>query len=452
MKKFETIVFVLLLMIALLMQGCSSSKYPEERNKQWVKDIEYVQKSLPLLHANLFALMKEEDFNTQMEKLKKDIPEINDDEIQIRLMEILAPAGDAHLIVMNVFNDVMDLFASNAFYGVSCESGLKEMLPVKALWFGDDMIVVQADKEYEELLGAKMVKIGDKPVSEAMDSINTLISHNNQQRLKYMNVMLFCHPQVLRHFGLLKGDKLSLELIQENGQTISKDVKVKKLEKIRMVSVTESLSERPLYMSREDYFWYEYLPESNAVYFRLRTYGDMSIPVKATYGEEVKKTSKEPSPYNSFSTFLQDMIKCIEDKKPEKIIIDLRGNNGGYIPILDPLRKFIKDNQNIPVEGSVFILEDKGCFSAPILDGTLYKPDLKALVVGEETGERPFIMGAGAYVLSLPNSRVSILYAKGEFKAVDENVHTLVPDIKVDTTFEDYKNGVDPVLQKALDY
>ena len=451
MKRGKNIIFILLIICTLLVQGCSSTKgYPEKRNENWVKDIEEIQKKLPVEHANLYAHITEEDFNSQMEKLKMDVPDINDDEIQIRLMEILTPVQDTHLLIMNFYSDVMKIFSSDCFYSLSLSSSLKEIMPLKTMWFGDELIVVEADVEYKDLLGAKLSTINGKPIAEAMDKISAIIPHTNLQRLKFLNVMFLCHPQVLRHFGLMDKDKVNIEFISQDGQAIAKEIGIKKLENISFVAIMDSLSEKPLYASKDDPFWYEYLLEEKTLYFRLRSYGSMFIPNKVTYGEREKVTNADQS-FSKFNEFLNSMIKDIEEKKPEKIVIDLRGNNGGYPVILEPLRRYISKNNSIPKEGCVFLLEDRGCFSAPILEGSYHKNRLKALIVGEPAGERPFKYGGRAAEITLPNSKLSILYAEREFKPVDEKVDTLMPDIAVELTFEDYQKGIDPFLKAVLE-
>jgi C-terminal processing protease CtpA/Prc len=207
-------------------------------------------------------------------------------------------------------------------------------------------------------------------------------------------------------------------------------------------------------MTKNDLYWYEYLPETKAVYFKLSTYGEMEVLNKRNYNKESNISSGERTrDFGDFASFLEDMIAFMKDNKPEKLVIDLRGNNGGIPSILKDLREYIEWDSDFPERGSVFLLVDKGSFSAPILECTFYKDNLKAIVVGEPTGERPFVFGCGgADSLMLPKSRVSILYSAGEFTPIDKNIDSVVPDLVVNVSFEEYRNGIDPVLKAALDY
>lgn len=455
MKNKKKLLCIFLLLIVFSLQGCSAaSAYTDERNEFWIKDMEYVQHNLPIRHANLFANITKEEFNSQMDKLKKDIPSINDDEIQIRLMEILAPAEDAHLLIMNFAADMMKHFSAETFYSLKLKSNMDYILPIKTKWFGDELIITEVHSDYKEILGARLEKINNKPIEDVIEKINTLIPHNNEQRLKFLNVMFLSHPQVLRHFNLLKGESLSMEFKNMDGKIIKKNIKVMNTNDVHFMSVMDNQKEKPLYMTKNDLYWYEYLPEAKAVYFKLSTYGEMEVLNKRNYNKESNKSSGERArDFGDFASFLEDMIAFMKDNKPEKLVIDLRGNNGGIPSILKGLREYIEWDSDFPEKGSVFLLVDKGSFSAPILECTFYKDNLKAIVVGEPTGERPFVFGGGgADTMMLPNSRVSILYSAGEFAPIDKNIDSVVPDIVVNVSFEEYRNGIDPVLKAALDY
>lgn len=457
MNKVSSVLLALVLITSLVFAGCAQQTfkpYPEERNKFWLEDIDYIQKSLPQRHANLFAHISEKDFVSKMEKLKEDIPNISDEEIPVRLMEIFAPVQDAHLFIVNFHSDMQKLFSVKTFLNVSLDSRLSTILPLKTGWFGESLYVTEIDSEYSKALGTKLVKINGLPINEVMGRINGLIPHNNEQRLRFLGPMHLVNPQVLRHFDLLKKDTAACVFQKENGETFNLNIKVKNKDDVKFAALLDNVRQKPLAMKSDALYWYEYLPDKNSLYFRLATYSDIPLPKQRSYDEP--KGSGLNLNYENFSkykSFMNEMLKTLEDKKVDKLIIDLRGNNGGDPGCTSELRKYISSNAELNQKGKLFILVDKGSFSAPILDCQYFREKTNALIVGEPTGERPFkASGAGANILPLPNSKLTILYSQGEFVPVDEKVDSLVPDILVEPSINDYKNGVDTILEAVFSY
>ena len=49
----------------------SSCSLPVPRNSKWIKDLNYLQEALPKKHANLFFKVSKDQFNNQINELKK---------------------------------------------------------------------------------------------------------------------------------------------------------------------------------------------------------------------------------------------------------------------------------------------------------------------------------------------------------------------------------------------
>lgn len=48
---------------------------------------------------------------------------------------------------------------------------------------------------------------------------------------------------------------------------------------------------------------------------------------------------------------------------------------------------------------------------------------------------------------TLPTSGLQVQYSTKYFKNVDEEMNTLVPDVKISMTFDDFRQGIDPVYE-----
>ena len=75
-----------------------------------------------------------------------------------------------------------------------------------------------------------------------------------------------------------------------------------------------------------------------------------------------------------------------------------------------------------------------------------FKRLLGACWVGEETSGKPNHLGE-VRSFTLPTSGLQVQYSTKYFKNVDEEMNTLVPDVKIPMTFDDFRQGIDPVYE-----
>jgi hypothetical protein len=75
----------------------------------------------------------------------------------------------------------------------------------------------------------------------------------------------------------------------------------------------------------------------------------------------------------------------------------------------------------------------------------------RAVTVGEETGGRPNHYGEVRFFL-LPNSKIPVQYSTKYFSNYPEDLPSLSPDVKVETSFSDLLSCRDPVLETILEY
>ncbi len=155
-------------------------------------------------------------------------------------------------------------------------------------------------------------------------------------------------------------------------------------------------------------------------------------------------------------------LKKEDLSKVNRIIIDLRGNKGGNAKLNELLISFLKEHQ----EKELLVLTDYRIFSA----GRYALVDLLnlgATTIGEEIGTPINCYGntdrikvdyynfASSSAYYSPDKKISI-ESKDEFKKMitPELLESVIfkPYIYVNTTKEDYINGIDTVLEYALNY
>ena len=160
----------------------------------------------------------------------------------------------------------------------------------------------------------------------------------------------------------------------------------------------------------------------------------------------------------------------ILNSSPQKIILDLRNNPGGYLEVANDIGGwFLEKGQLITIEDfggketnieyrangpssllqfPIVVLINKGSASASeILAGAL-RDNRQALLIGEKS----FGKGSVQQLEDLSEGSLKITIAKWLTpKGTAINGEGLSPDIEVELTENDYKEGKDPQLDKAIE-
>ena len=100
---------------------------PDLSKEQWQKDLQYLAKELPRRHKNAFHTVSREQFERAVAELSAAIPSLQDHEIQVGLMKIVAMVGDAHT-ELSGFGGTFRRFPLNLYwFGCVCPLGLAHL-------------------------------------------------------------------------------------------------------------------------------------------------------------------------------------------------------------------------------------------------------------------------------------------------------------------------------------
>ncbi len=69
---------------------------PQLTAAQWQADLRFLAEAMPKQHPNLFRRVKREDFEMAVKQLHDQIPSLNEDEISVGFMKIVAMVRDGH--------------------------------------------------------------------------------------------------------------------------------------------------------------------------------------------------------------------------------------------------------------------------------------------------------------------------------------------------------------------
>jgi hypothetical protein len=119
------------------------------------------------------------------------------------------------------------------------------------------------------------------------------------------------------------------------------------------------------------------LPDSKTVYFQFNVVTGHST--------------------ETFSDFVNRLFTFIDEQKIEKLIIDLRWNNGGNTKLLPPLIQNLIRCDPINREGHLFVITGRYTYSAGMNAATLMERNADAIFVGEPTPSSPKLCGGVEY-------------------------------------------------------
>ena len=171
---------------------------------------------------------------------------------------------------------------------------------------------------------------------------------------------------------------------------------------------------------------------------------------------------------NNTGTMVQDFAKKFKDKGINKVILDLRGNGGGYVTAAQDLLSLWIDNDVVLKQKSkhfgdsetksnsgkailkdmktIVLVNGSTASASEIVAGALQDYE-KATVVGETT----YGKGVVQNLYDLSNSTVLKVTTAEWFTPKDRSINKtgIEPDVKVERSYEDINAMRDPQLDKA---
>ncbi len=413
------------IMILFIMNSCYAQ--PSLSKKEWIEDLSVLENAVYTKHIDpfwknsktkyeeLFASVRNK-INTTDEALLK--PEV----VMTGFAQILALTGDGHSGVSTKSRgDLFGLFS----YNVS--------------WFPEGLFITRADENNKNVLGGRILKIDDTPIDEAKKLVNTVSTSYHEQGFKRFSPRYFESPAVLYGLGIAKSpQQVTLTLQGENG-TISTATfqrqTLKENEKTKFISLTDIATYTlPLYRQNiRKYYWFEYLPEKKILYL------DYLIP----------QNSKE----ESMEAFVKRVAETVSKEDIEKFVVDIRLNPGGDQFTAWPLLAYIFSNPKINQPGKLFVITGHSTFSAATAFLEALDTKTNCIIVGTPPSDSP-VYPAEDKTTVLPNCKMEVRLSDEmwNYSLDDDSRNIIEPDVTVVTTFKDYMQGKDPVMEAIANY
>jgi len=395
---------------------------------QWQEDLLVLQETIHNDYSFLFDKTTPEIFDEEVKELYQEIPNLEEHEVVIGFMKLVALFEYGHTGV----------WAYQPFEF--------QYLPLNLYQYSDGLYLQGVHKDYPQAVGAKLLKVNNIPVEKALEMIAPVVNAENDQYFKAYGINYLTALEVLHAQGITKELESAVEL------TLSKDGNVFKqvfsaLPKGEGVPSHRGFTfesenwlearnqeDTPLYMKDLDkVYFFEYLADKKAVY--------------------VRHSRIQDDPSETTEAFYKRVFDFVEENDVEKLILDVRLNGGGDNTLNKPVVQGIIETKKINQVGNLFVITGRRTFSA--CQNLVNELDnyTNCIFVGEGTAENLNFWG-DAQRITLPNTQLPVYlsYAWWQDKSAWANAEGTVAMVPVEMSFTQYSQNEDPVLDAALDF
>nr|WP_298929354.1 hypothetical protein [uncultured Allomuricauda sp.] len=396
---------------------------------QWQEDLRFLQSTINEDYSFLFVKTTKAVFNSEVETLYKNIPNLQEHEIIVGMSRIISLFKYGH-------TDISLRQKPFEFH----------YLPFNLYAYNDGIYLQGVHKDYAKTLGTKVLEINKIPIDKALELIYPAVNSENDQYFKAFGINYLGMLEVLHAQGITTTLQNSVKLtLEKDGKTFEQEFnalpKGKRVpRKYSHIFQDENWLEArdqtntPLYLKNLDkIYFFEYLPEEKTVY--------------------VRHSQIQDDPEENTPSFYARVFDFIENNEVEKLILDVRLNGGGNNYKNKTVVTGIIETKKINQKGKLFVITGRRTFSA--CQNLVNELDnyTNATFVGEPSSENINFYG-DARPVALPNSKIPVYlsYAWWQDKPAWENADATVPNIAVDMSFEQYRSNEDPVLDAALTF
>jgi hypothetical protein len=402
----------------------SPTKLTPAEVANWRADLKFLAGQLPRTHKNAFHSVSQEKFAAAVSDLDSRIPSMQRHEVVVGIFRLVALIGDGHTHI--------NPFQPNVQF---------RTYPLKLYAFSDGIFIQSADPKYAALVGGKLLRIGNASADEAYAKVSDVVFKDNEMGVKSFAPVLMMVPEVLHAHSIISDMESAPIVVEKDGHQIKATLAPAVVpHQFQIWPTVEGWTDMrlpakpPLWLrNTEDFFWYEYLPDSRTLYVQYNAVANKSNETVAGFFDRV--------------------FKFADANPVDRMVLDLRLNGGGNnalnMPIIHGLIRSDKLNQR----GKLFVVLGRETFSAAQNCVNQLEIHTNAIFVGEPTAANPNHYGDAAPI-QLPNSGIRVQASTLWWQDVDprDTRPWTPPYLSVELSSSNYRNNIDPVLAIVMKY
>jgi hypothetical protein len=379
-----------------------NAEQPERTNlstEEWRADLAALAREIPGRHANAFHTIDREAWTAAVADVDERLPTLTPATAPVALRELAARIGDGHTAVR-----------------------LPETrrLPIGMFWFGDELRIVQTDAAHAELLGARVVRIGDRSVQDARRAAQRLIARENRWADLAATPYLLRREDVLAYFGMADAGSVRLRVRRADGAR--RDVTLAFTDNAEATAFIGGAP--PIWRQRAgESLWWQELP-GGVFYINFRAYDQLRTKSAALFAE-------------------------IDRLQPARVVLDMRDNGGGDFTVFrESVLAAIRERAWLNQPDRLYVIIGREMFSAAMSNAADLRLRTSATLVGEPIGERPNSYQEVRF-FALPNSGLRVGVSVEYYEALPGagNPDAIEPDVSTPPTWRRFRVGEDDALE-----
>ena len=408
-----------------------------ERDQGWVDDINYLREQIKDNHYDPFYWCPEEEFDWKLDQLAAKVGELSDSDIFFELSAVIAGLGDNHTYLGPPSSGPL----ANLYY--------KECFPIDPI-HREGKLYLQAYQEgYEQFapyLCHEIVAVNGVDISYIWRRFEEFrYPYSVAQGTRFENYFV---PSFLRWAGCGYQEGFTLQILNDNREVVSLDLPVVSYDEFSAGEWIEPELPKTIKTGGN---WAEYIQEgeNSCIYV---SFADMLVLLDGLEFSDMEY-------YMDFAEKTNALIAAHPDCR--KLVIDLRRNGGGRA---GPAR-YICEIEAPSIE-QTYALVGPNTGSAAMTAAAKAKAELDAVLVGSPTGQFTefFCPMTEKTYATLPYSGIYLAYSDFWYRCPDDIVevhrdkkgrlykweNTILPDVYVEQTIEDLREGRDGVMEWVL--
>ena len=396
---------------------------------KWSEDLRILVETLESEHANPYHTVSQAAFRAGIDSLAARAGSLDDVTIIVDLARLVATIGDGHTLVNLIWDRRLPF----------------RRLPVAFVRAADGLVILEASSDFTDLLGAHVIRLGQRSADDALAAVRPLYSRDNEWTSLQATDLLQI-PEILHAPGITQSaDSVELEVKTRSGELRVMTLAAVTREALDPLNVSISADTAPLWLrNREDRYWLALLAERRAVYVQFN-------------GADWDKEEE------SLAEFGRRMEQTVRNHDVDRLILDLRWNDGGsrwrarhllnaVIRVEGYFRAERATRERQP-SGRIFTIIGPRTFSA----ATQFALDLdlhtNTVFVGEPTGGKPNHYGEVGRA-RLPNTGLEVRFSRFYHQASHprDTRPAIFPDVTALPSIDDYRTGRDRALEVIWSY
>ena len=305
------------------------------------------------------------------------------------------------------------------------------LYPVRWWRFPEGLIITAARAPYEDLVGARVEAIGDRPIDEVLALVEPLAPRDNPSNLLAFSTLYLRVPELLAGFGVINdAGPTPFTVVGRDG--VRREVTIEPVTPGLSDAWDSGLPHRlaptdaAWLRDQDETLWWTFLEDSGTLFVQFN-----AVRLDAT-------------------GVISEIRERAQADDVERVVIDLRHNSGGDNTTLGPLERALSDPA-IDRPGKLFAIIGRVTFSAAANFATDLEGDTSVTFAGENMGGSPNLYGDTRPVTLPDSGQVLRMAARYWERSTPNDARlTIEPEIPVGLTADDYFAGRDPVLEAIV--